>query len=190
MSYAAERIETIRFLTLDELKRLFAAIADKRDRAMFLVAYRHGLRASEVGLLQKNDVHLKQFRIGIHRNKHSIPGQYAIQTDEARALKAYLKTRDDHSPVLFPSNRGLPITRNGLLWLMHYYGHRAKLPAGKQQFKVLRHSIATHLLDAGARFVQDSLDDRNIQKTMIYTHLTTSSREGKARTVFLKLPRF
>jgi len=61
MSYAAERIETIRFLTLDEVKRLFSVIGDKRDKAMFLVAYRHGLRASEVGLLQKNDIDLKQF---------------------------------------------------------------------------------------------------------------------------------
>jgi integrase len=45
--------DTIRFLTLDETARLFRAIgAHRRDRALFLIAYRHGLRASEVGLLR------------------------------------------------------------------------------------------------------------------------------------------
>jgi integrase len=41
------RIEKIKFLTLDELARLFRVIDDKRDRALFLLAYRHGLRVSE-----------------------------------------------------------------------------------------------------------------------------------------------
>ena len=46
------RTDTIRFLTLDELGRLLAATRGSvRDRALFLLAYRHGLRASEVGLL-------------------------------------------------------------------------------------------------------------------------------------------
>jgi integrase len=42
---------TISFLTQEETKRLFAAIPTKRDRALFLTAYRHGLRASEIGML-------------------------------------------------------------------------------------------------------------------------------------------
>jgi integrase len=49
--------ETISFLTLAELGRLFAAArSNPRDRALFLVAYRHGLRASEVGLLRIEDI--------------------------------------------------------------------------------------------------------------------------------------
>ena len=49
--------ETIRFLTLDETARLFRAIGPhRRDRALFLIAYRHGLRASEVGLLRVEDI--------------------------------------------------------------------------------------------------------------------------------------
>ena len=42
---------TISFLTQEETKRLFAAVPTKRDRALFLTAYRHGLRASEIGML-------------------------------------------------------------------------------------------------------------------------------------------
>jgi integrase len=53
-------------LTFDELKSLFAVIkaeGNKRDRALFLTAYRHGLRASEVGRLHKADIDFKQLRI-------------------------------------------------------------------------------------------------------------------------------
>src|SRR4029453_13937778 len=60
---------TIHFLTQDELRRLFKVMKSKRDRAIFLVAYRHGLRASEIGLLQRADVDAKQGRISIHRLK-------------------------------------------------------------------------------------------------------------------------
>ena len=56
---------TINFLTPDELRRLFKVIHSKRDKAIFLVAYRHGLRASEIGLLQRADVDAKQGRISI-----------------------------------------------------------------------------------------------------------------------------
>src|SRR5271157_2555076 len=56
--------ETIRFLTLEELARLFAAVrASPRDRALFLIAYRHGLRASEVGLLRTDDIDFRALRI-------------------------------------------------------------------------------------------------------------------------------
>ena len=54
----SERV--IHFLTQDELRQLFKMIRSKRDRAIFLVAYRHGLRASEIGLLQRADVDVKQ----------------------------------------------------------------------------------------------------------------------------------
>src|SRR5712691_7549829 len=73
---AAERVRrpeqrTIYFLTLDELRQLFKVLRSKRDKAIFLVAYRHGLRASEIGLLQRADVDAKQGRISIHRLKGS-----------------------------------------------------------------------------------------------------------------------
>ena len=59
-----ERI--INFLTQDELRQLFKVTRSKRDKAIFLVAYRHGLRASEIGLLQRADVDVKQGRVSIH----------------------------------------------------------------------------------------------------------------------------
>lgn len=76
--------------------------------------------------------------------------------------------------------------------LMKEYAEQAAIPEGKRHFHVLKHSIATHLLlDAGAElcFVQDWLGHSNIQNTVIYTALVSTSREAKAREYFLKLPR-
>jgi len=187
----ARRSQTIKFLTLDETRRLFAGITDERDKAIFLLAYRHGLRASEIGLLRVNDLDLKRFRVMLHRLKGSLSGQHPFQADEARALKAWLKSRDTDSPILFPSRRGLPISRQMLDVLMKDYGEEAAIPKDKRHFHVLKHSIATHLLDAGAelRFLQDWLGHSNIQNTVIYTALVSTSREHKARQYFLKLPR-
>lgn len=188
----AHRLAKIKFLTQDELKRLLSVIRDKRDRALFLVAYRHGLRATEVGLLRVADVDFKNMRIMVHRLKGSLPGEHPLQPDEARMLKSYIRSREFDSPALFLGRSSNPITRRGLDWLIKQYGEKAKLPKDKQHFHALKHSIATHLLDAGAdlRFVQDWLGHANIQNTVIYTFLTSASREQKARQVFLKMPRF
>jgi len=188
----ARRSETIKFLTLDETRQLFAGITDKRNKAIFLLAYRHGLRASEIGLIRVSDLDLKRLRVMLHRLKGSLSGEHPLQADEARALKAWLKSRDTDSPILFPSRRGLPISRQMLDVLMKSYGQEAAIPKDKRHFHVLKHSIATHLLDAGAelRFLQDWLGHSNIQNTVIYTALVSTSREAKARQYFLKLPRF
>ena len=185
--------QTIRFLTLDETARLFRAIGPhRRDRALFLIAYRHGLRASEVGLLRVEDLDLKTLRIMVHRLKGSRSGAHPLQPDEAKALKALLREREAPSPILFPSNRGDPIARRTLDWLMKKYGEAAELPPSKRHFHCLKHSIATHLLEAGAdlRFVQDWLGHSNIQNTVVYTFLTARSRDNAARKIFLQLPRF
>ena len=62
----------ITFLTQDEVRRLLAVIPGKRDRALFQLAYHHGLRASEVSLLHRDDIHAKPGRIYIPRVKGSL----------------------------------------------------------------------------------------------------------------------
>src|SRR5262245_1911223 len=105
------RAETIKFLSPEEIQRLFAVITGRRDRALFLTAYRHGLRASEVGLLQTSDIDFKNLRAMFHRLKGSLSGQHPFQPDEAQALRAYLKSRKPNSAVLFAAGRGTPISR-------------------------------------------------------------------------------
>jgi site-specific recombinase XerD len=70
--------------------------------------------------------------------------------------------------------------------LMQAYGEMAGLPVEKRKFHCLKHSIATHLLDAGAdlAFVKDWLGHANIQNTTIYARLTTVTLDSTARQVF------
>ena len=174
------------FLTQAEMKRLLSVIGNKRDRAIILVAYRHGLRASEIGLLQRDDVDLKRGRITIQRAKNSLSGVYPMQPDGIKFLRSYLRLHDDESPYLFLSNRGVPIDRRTLWHMMRRYGASAGLPPQKCKFHALKHSIATHLLDADAdlAFVRDWLGHANIQNTMIYARLVSPTRDKMARKIF------
>jgi site-specific recombinase XerD len=179
---------TIHFLTQGELRELLGVIPNRRDRALFLVAYRHGLRASEVGLLQLPDLDLAQYRLRVHRLKNSLSGIHPLQPDEVKTLRAYLRTRNGNNPaVLFPSRLGQAISRRQLDHLMKAYGAAAGIPVAKRHFHVLKHSIATHLLDAGAdlRFVQDWIGHASIRNTVVYAQLTSRRRDEEARRVFL-----
>jgi len=187
------RHETIQFFTEDEIKRLMGAIKDKRDKAIFLIAYRHALRASEVGMLHTDHVDWKKLQLYCRRLKGSYSGWQHMEPDEIRYLKAYLRARKQQdSPILFPSAFGTPISRKRLDRLMKDYCKVAKLPSDKAHFHVLKHSIATHLLNIGyeLRFVQDWLGHANIQNTVDYTHLVSAARIAQARKNFMKLPHF
>jgi len=188
-------IKSIKYLTQDELKSLLKVIVSKRDKAIFLLAYRHGLRASELGMLRLEDVDLARGRIRIVRLKHSQGGEYPMELDEMKVLKAWLKERQGkdikgypgyNGACLFPSSRGTPISRRMLDTMMKGYGIKAGIPADKRHFHVLKHSIATHLLDAGAdiRFVQDWIGHKNIQNTVVYAQITNPARDQQARKLF------
>jgi integrase/recombinase XerD len=109
-----------------------------------------------------------------------------MQPDVLKAIRSYLRTRTDESPYLFLSKRQVPISRYMLHHLMQTYGEMVGLPKEKRKFHCLKHSIATHLLDAGAdlAFVKDWLGHANIQNTTIYARLTTTTLDSQARTIF------
>ena len=198
----AERVEQIKFLNRDEWRRLFNAIDSRYYKALFLIAYRHGLRASEVGLLRVNDFNEKQHRLTIHRLKGSIGGVHLMQADEYKALKSYLNERkrkalsrgeEDNNPLLFPTPSGAAISRFALDKIIkRKFGPLSDLPAEKRHFHVLKHSIAVHLLEASGgdlRFVQDWLGHADIGNTVIYATLVSAARDEKARALYTKLPR-
>lgn len=179
-------IKSIKYLTQDELRALLGVIESKRDKAIFLVAYRHGLRASEVGMIKVEDADTTRGRIKIERAKHSQGGEYPMQPDEIKAVKAWTKERGNSTPWLFPTQRGSPVSRFTLDKLMKSYGKKADIPVDKRHFHVLKHSIATHLLDAGAdiRFVQDWIGHINIQNTVVYAQISNRAREEQAKRLF------
>jgi integrase len=178
--------DTIHFLTQDEMRHLLSVIGSKRDYAIFLLAYRHGLRASEVGMLRTDDLNLKEYRLRIQRLKRSLAGNHPLQADEVKALKAYLRERTSPAPVLFLSRNHTPIGRRMLDKLMKKYAALANIPARKRHFHVLKHSIATPMLDAETdiRFIQDWIGHVHIGNTTIYAQLTSRRRDEGARKVF------
>ncbi len=179
-----KRLPKIHVLTHAELRRLFSVITDLRDRAMFLVAYRHGLRASEVALLKTGDLDLDQPKITIRRLGGRTPADHDLQKDESVALRLYLESRNRDSVILFTGSGGRPISRRGLDWLMKQYCEHAKLPGEKRHFHALKHSIATHLFGAGAdlRFIHEWLGHTVLQSTAVYLYLAKAAPGDKSRS--------
>jgi len=135
-SGGSRRADTIQFLTQDEMRRLLGVIKGKRDYALFLIAYRHGLRASEVGILTVDDLDLKQGTIRVHRLKDSLGGVYPMQNDEVTAVKAMLKSGEyQNPPILFLSRLLTAISRRQLDVLIKQYGQKARIPAHNLAYK-------------------------------------------------------
>ena len=174
------------YLSQEEVKRLFAVIKTKRDKALFLIAYRHGLRASEVQLLRTQDIDFDRRKIFIRRLKAGLSGEQLLQEDEVKSLRSYVRSRRDTNEILFISQKGGGIGSRALDYLMKKYCALANISSEKAHFHVFRHSIAIHLLDAGAdvMFVRDLLGHRNIQNTLIYAQYTSQRRDEIHRVLF------
>ncbi len=169
----------IKYLTEEELDRLFLVITSTRDRAIFRFGYHRGLRVSEIGMLQMSDYRPSAGRLYIHRLKEGHSGEYALTDIEQKVLKAWLKERGDEDGSIFISRRRSPISQQMLDVLMKKYCTMAKIPRDKAHFHSLRHSCATSMLDRGEDIavIQDHLGHANIANTAIYAKITSKRRE-------------
>jgi type 1 fimbriae regulatory protein FimB len=174
------------FLTEGEMKRLLDAAKGgrygQRDYLMLLMAFRHGLRVSELIDLRLKDLDLDTSRLFVRRKKGSLSTHQPIEGDELRALRAWLRERslrpDARSPYLFLSERG-PFTRQAINYITLSAGERAKLPF-RVHPHMLRHSTGFYLANKGfdTRLIQDYLGHRNIAHTVKYTRTAAGRFEG------------
>ena len=173
-----------RYLTQDEVQRFFGVIKSPRDKALFALVYLYGLRVGEVSLLGRGDVDITRQRITVRRLKGGIWNERPLFSSALELLHEYLE-EDDSSPErpLFPGHSG-PLRKRQIQDLFTRYRDRAGL-LPRYTCHCLRHSIATHLLDAGMslEFVQDHLGHRSIRSTSIYARITDRHRAA----VFLRL---
>jgi integrase len=142
-----------------------------RDATMILIAYRHGLRASEVCDLQWHQVELPAGRLHVRRSKRGTPSVHAMQGDEIRALRR-LQRQQDPGPHVFASERGGPITPKSFGNAFARLGERAGM-AFPIHPHMLRHGCGCALANAGhdTRALQAWLGHKNIQHTVRYTEL-------------------
>ena len=166
----------IKYLDRAQTARFFSVITDPRDRALFATIYHYGLRVSEATMLRLEDVDLVRRRIFVHRLKGGHSGERPLFKSTAQALRKYLAVRQRTAPALFTGRQG-DLTRGRVQQLFRRYARQVGLEAFT--VRCLRHSIATHLLEAGQgiEFVQDHLGHVNIQNTLIYARLTDRRRE-------------
>jgi type 1 fimbriae regulatory protein FimB/type 1 fimbriae regulatory protein FimE len=167
------------YLTGAEIDRLIAAAGNNRhshrDATMILVAYRHGLRVSELVTLRWDAVHFSQGQLHVNRAKNGSPAVHLIPGIELRALRRLKREQDPASPFVFTSERGSPLTSAGFRKLIARLGVAAK-------FKFLvhphmfRHSCGFKLANEGhdTRSLQAYLGHKNIHHTVRYSELTSA----------------
>ena len=170
------------FLNAAEMDRLLESAKKGRhglrDYALMVMMYQHGLRVTEAIKLRRDDVNLEQSRLWVKRLKNSLSVEHPIAGDELRAIKRYLNSRTDRLPWLFISERGQPLTRSAVQYLVHAAGESAGLQGVHPH--TLRHSCGYYLADKGTdlRTMQDYLGHRDPRHTVHYTRVAGRRFEG------------
>jgi len=167
------------YLTGAEIDRLIITAKKNRhghrNATMILVAYRHGLRVSELVTLRWEAVDFNQGQLHVNRAKNGSPAVHLIPGRELRALRQLQREQDPASPFVFTSERGAPLTSAGFRKLIARLGVAA-------QFKflvhphMLRHACGFKLANEGhdTRSLQAYLGHKNIHHTVRYTELTSA----------------
>jgi site-specific recombinase XerD len=165
-----------RYLKDEEVLRLFEVITGLRDRAIFMVMLRCGLRVEEVTHLTLQDLDLGQRRILVCRGKGNKDRVVYISHDAYQALRDYLKSRSSSrvKEVFLVGKgfcRGTPISVRGIQKRIEYYARKAGLSISCHH---LRHTMATQLLNADADLVtiQDLLGHTRIRTTQRYARVS------------------
>jgi len=170
-------IRTREYLTEAEVERLIGAAKGNRhghrDTTMVLVAYRHGLRASELVDLRWNQVDFRSAVLHVRRVKQGTPSVHPIIGDELRALRRLKREQEPKSPFVFTSERGAPFTTAGFARMVERAGIEARL-GFKVHPHMLRHACGYALANRGhdTRALQAYLGHKNIQHTVRYTELS------------------
>jgi type 1 fimbriae regulatory protein FimB/type 1 fimbriae regulatory protein FimE len=170
-------------LTPDEVEKVLQAAArlgrhGPRDRTLLLLAYRHGLRVSELVALRWDQVDLKAGLLHVARLKNGLASTHPIRGPELRALRE-LKRDYPSSPYLFVSELGGPLTPATVRKLFARAGEKARLPFPIHPH-MLRHSTGYKLANDGhdTRAIQQYLGHRNITHTVRYTELSPERFKG------------
>jgi integrase len=160
-----------------EIERLIEAARGNRygsrDALMILMAYRHGLRASEVTDLKWEQVDFDRSELHVNRLKGGAPATHPLTGRELREFRRH-KRDSPPAPFVFVSERGAPLTPPGFNRMVKRAAVVAKLGI-KAHAHMLRHACGFKLANDGidTRSLQAYLGHSNIQNTARYTALAS-----------------
>ncbi len=165
-----------RHLRDEQVEDFFKVVKGHRDKAIFMLMLRCGLRVEEVANLSVGVVDFKQRKILIEDGKGSKDRIVYMSNDALQALVSYLEVRSSSkSRKVFLVEKGLctghPISIRGIQKRMEYYARKARLRVSCHS---LRHTMATQLLNADAELVtiQDLLGHCNVKTTQRYCRIS------------------
>ncbi len=173
-------------LSREEVQRLFAAVTKLKQKALFMTAYDAGLRLSELLNLRIDDIDGQRMVIRVRQGKGKKDRYARLTPGLLKLLRQYWREYQPRS-WLFPGasmdNRYDLATPGHLL-------KKACRRAGitkRVSMHTLRHSFATHLLEAGTnlRVIQQMLGHENIQTTCLYTHISLEEQRAAPSTMEL-----
>ena len=170
-------------LYLDEIEKFLGSIdidepLGLRDRAMYELMYSSGLRCSETAGLKIGDIDLESRQILIRQSKWNRDRVVPVSKVATRFLYKYLEGRRDVNSYVFLGVRG-PLTGSTVGDRFRELLKRKGMHRNNISAHSIRHSTATHLLEAGAdvRYVQELLGHVSIETTVRYTHALQESRK-------------
>jgi type 1 fimbriae regulatory protein FimB/type 1 fimbriae regulatory protein FimE len=139
-------------LTPSEVEKLISVARSgrypHRDATLIFIAYRHGLRASEIADLEWSQVELgRSPTLHVRRAKNGKPSAHPLRGDEVRALRELRRQYTD-SGFVFATERGGPFTPDAVNRLIKRIGVRARF-AFPIQVHMLRHACGYALANAG-----------------------------------------
>jgi len=164
----------------DDVKRFLSKIPTVRDRAMFLILLRTGMRIGELLATQVVDINLKEKKIEIFEAQKNWVGRVVyLSKDAMRALRRWLKERNSKSPFLFYGRKQRPLGYEAARIRFMKCMDKARLSHKGYTIHCLRHTFASELLNAGMRLecLQQLLGHESIEMTRRYARLTDVTRK-------------
>lgn len=174
-------------LSLEEVHRLLNAATPLHNRVYFTTVYSCGLRLHEALSLQVSDIDSARYMVHVHRGKGAKDRYVPLPHDTLELLRIYWKTH--RNPTwLFPATgrdhkhlatATSPMSRSSVQGAFRKATQRAGIIKRDVGIHTLRHSYATHLLEAGVnlRAIQRYMGHARLETTMLYLHLTQKGHE-------------
>jgi len=163
-----------------DVRKLLCVIDDIRDRALFLLLLRTGIRIGEALGLRLNDLDIKGRKVHLYEGEKNSMGRVVYLSDDALfAIKLWLRRRDKNKEFVFNGRSNGHLCYSSGRGLFMKYLKKAGLDQKSYTVHCLRHTFASELLNAGMRLecLQQLLGHQDIEVTRRYARLTDTTRE-------------